>query len=124
MSFTYDPTTDIGKVRLFCSDTESDKYVFEDEEITAMLSVNSDVRLASAAFIDIIASSEARIQKKFSVLNFSIDGPAVANALRAHAKSLREVVDNEGGFDFAEQCVNDFSVRDRIYKQFLRGAEI
>ncbi len=121
MSFSYDLGSDTGKVRLFCSDTDLNDYVFEDEEIGAVLTVNTDVRLASALLIDILASSEARINKKFSVLNFSIDGPAVAAALRNHAKSLRELVDNEGGFDFAEQCVNDFSTRERITKQFLRG---
>ena len=33
MAFTYDPTTDIGKIRMLVPDRDSQNYVFQDEEI-------------------------------------------------------------------------------------------
>ena len=51
MSFTYDPTTDRGKVRLYCYDTDSTNYEFEDNEIDAFLEENSESVLLSAADI-------------------------------------------------------------------------
>jgi len=49
MSFTYDPTTERGKVRLLIHDTDANSYEFEDDEIDAFLEQNSDsVWLAAA----------------------------------------------------------------------------
>lgn len=83
-------------------------------------------KLAAAAALDIIASSEALISKKIELLDLKTDGPAVANALRAHAKSLRDQVaagvgiDAAGEFDWAELVVDEFSARERLVSQAIR----
>lgn len=129
MTFTYDLSTDIGKVRLIISDTVQAKAIFTDEEINAFLSMNeSNVKLAAAGALDTMASSQAMILKVIRLLDLSTDGAAVARALREHANQLRSDADkadaNDGGlFDYAEMVTNDFTARQRLRNQVLRGEE-
>lgn len=89
----------------------------------------ADDRLAAAQALDIMASSEAIVQKKLKLLggDLETDGPAVARALREHAQRLRDQVtsglaDPAGQFDVIEQVVDDFSARERVTAEALRGA--
>lgn len=125
--FTLDPTTDIGMVRMIVQDKNIEQALFSDAEINALLSLNgNDVRLASAAALDILASSQAMILKVIRLLDLSTDGAAVARALREHANQLRsdvEAMDSVGGglFDYAEMVTNAFTARERVWHQALRN---
>jgi hypothetical protein len=125
MSFTYDVTNDAGKVRLIIADTDSDNAIFEDAEIEAYLGIQGgNIILAAASALDTIASSEALILKKISLLDLQTDGEAVASAIRAHAKNLREEYkthDIEGAFDIAEWVVNTFDEREYWWSLARRG---
>lgn len=87
---------------------------------------NND-KLAAAAALDIIASSEALISKKIELLDLKTDGPAVAKALREHAKTLREqvaaglAIEDANAFDWAELVVDDFSARERLDAEATRS---
>ena len=50
MAFTYDITTDRGKVRLLISDTNAADYQFEDTEIDAFLTMASSSLLLAASY--------------------------------------------------------------------------
>ncbi|KKL78369.1 hypothetical protein LCGC14_2025560 [marine sediment metagenome] len=50
MAFTYDITTNRGKVRLLISDTDSTDYQFEDDEIDAFLTMASGSLLLAASY--------------------------------------------------------------------------
>ncbi len=50
MAFTYDITTNRGKVRLLISDTDSTDYHFEDDEIDAFLTMASSSLLLAASY--------------------------------------------------------------------------
>lgn len=90
MTFTYDPTTASGQVRLLCTDRDPDHEIFSDEEIGVFLSLNEqDVRLAAAMALDQIATSQALILKYIEVNGLKTNGQAVANALHQQAESLR-----------------------------------
>lgn len=126
---TYEVGTDAGKVRLLCQDTDVADPYFLDTEIEAFLALESgDVRLAAAQALDAIASSEALILKKIRQLGGALetDGPAVAKALRDHARALREQVaeaasgDVDGLFDWAEMVVDPFGRRERYLADLLR----
>jgi len=126
MAFTFDVTTDRGKVRLLITDTDQANPIFTDEEIDAFLSITqvndeNDIRLAAAQALDTIASSEALVQKRIKLLDLSTDGPAVAKELRERAKELRRQVDEEFDFDIAEQALDAFSTRELIWKDALRN---
>lgn len=125
MSFTYDLSTDIGKIRLLITDTDSSKEIFSDEEITSFLSItaidgSNDINLGAAKAMETIAASEALVQKKIKLLDLTTDGPAVAAALRASAALLREQSDSEVDIDVIEQNLNIFSAREIIWKDALR----
>jgi len=60
MTVTYDITTNVGKVRLKISDTDTTNYVFTDEEITYFLTENSNsINLAAADALDAWAAKYA-----------------------------------------------------------------
>lgn len=128
MAFTFDSTTDRGRVRLLIGDIRSDiagSPIFQDGEIDAFLEIEGGtVKLAAALAAETIAFNEALVQKKITLLggHLETDGPATAAALRASAKAWREQEDSSGAFDIAEQVVDDFTFRDRAWKQAQRGA--
>jgi len=126
--FTYDPTTDAGLVRLLITDTDTvnpDNQIFEDAEITAFLTLESAVvKRAAARALDVIAAREVLVQKVIRIMDLTTNGAAVAQALHALAESLRAEADaeeTEGLFDYAEMVLDDFSMRERLINQSLRG---
>ena len=129
VGFTLDETTDIGTVRMIIQDIDVEQAMFSDAGITKLLSMNGeDVRLAAAAGLDIMASSQAMILKVIRTLDLSTDGASVARALREHAAQLREDAEKadggeEGGlFDYAELVTNAFTARERLRNQVLRDS--
>lgn len=99
--------------------------LLSDEQIEMFLELNEDnVRLAAADALDTIASSEALIQKRLKLLDLETDGPAVAKAMREHAKTLRAQVYDpkmaEGDFEIAELVYDIPSHTEKIFKDWLR----
>lgn len=127
MSFTYDPTTDFGKVRLLCQDFDTNNQIFLDTEIQAFLDLTGGViRYAAAQALEVIAASEVYTQKRIRALDLWTDGPAEATELRNIAKQLRDEEDQGYGgwvglFDWAELVYNEFTQRERLINQALRG---
>jgi hypothetical protein len=122
VSFTYDPATEAGKVRLLISDTQDTNHIFEDTEILSFLDIQDDPRLAAAMALETIAASQVLLLKVIATPQLSTHGDKMARVLNELAESLRVRVDQDYAFDWAEEVQNSFSERDRIYKQFLRGA--
>ncbi len=60
MAFTYDPTNDIGKVRLNIGDTDSDAAQFQDSEIQSLLTTYKNVMAASIAAARALAAKYSR----------------------------------------------------------------
>jgi len=124
MAATYNPNTDVGKVRLLTGiDTDTTLAILEDEEIEALLAMEGDIKMAAAQAVDLIANSEAMILKVISLLDLRTDGPAVARALREHAKGLREQASSDPddpGFDIAEEPDTVFGYRILRSKNWLR----
>ena len=103
-------------------ETDFDTALFNDDELNALIALYSDIRLAAAATLDILASSIAKVRQKITLLGLSIDGPAMAASIREQAKALRDRVDNEPYFDTAEMVHNAFAERERYLRQWMRGA--
>lgn len=83
----------------------------------------SIVKLTAADCLDIVASSEAMIQKKITMLDFQTDGPALANSLRAHAKALREQVKlglEEPSFEIIEQIYDGYGLYEHLMKEYIK----
>lgn len=115
-------------VRLLIADTDVTNAVFEDEELDALLVLESSNVLRTAAMaLETIASSQVQVLKVIRLMDLTTDGAAVSRELRARAKELRaradqlEAAEDDGAFDVAEMTVNHFSWRDQVHNQALRG---
>lgn len=126
MSFTYDPLTPLGQVRLLSFDSDDSNAIFTDAEITALLGLNGqDVRLAAAQAVDILAANEAYVQKVVKIADTWTQGDKTAVSLQAYAKELRRQAyegsgDMTGFFDWSEFVDDEFTARERVIKQFIR----
>lgn len=127
MTFTYDPTTDIGRVRRRVPDKVSATALFTDEEIQSILNdEGSNWKRAAAQCLETIASQQAYIQKVIRLLNLSTDGAKLAAEFRAQAKDLRQQAEDEENtsadiFDWAEQVFDVSTADERLVKEILRG---
>ena len=125
MAFTFDLTTDRGKVRLLCTDSVAAYEIFSDDSIDAFLTLeSSNVKKAAALALETIASSEVLVQKRIKLLDLSTDGPAESAELLKRAGLLRgQAADDEDGdyspFDWAELVYDDFGLRERIIDEAL-----
>lgn len=127
MAFTYDLSTDVGKVRLLIMDNQSTGYLFEDAELSAFLTFeSSNVKRGAALALETMASNDAYVLKMITLLDLTTNGPAVSRELRARAADLRsqalfdESRDNGGAFDIAEMPDTSFQIRERYRKEYLR----
>jgi len=99
-NITTDPKTPVGKVRLITGDKYEEALFFTDDEIQAFIGLHDgDLKLAAAEALETMASMETVIQKKIQQLDLRTDGPAVAQALREHAKRLREEAYTDPAFE-------------------------
>lgn len=123
MAFTYDLTTDVGKVRALIPDRNVANYFFEDEEITAFLAMEGAVKPATALSLETLASNEAYVQKVIKLLDLTTNGAQTSAALLARADRLRQQATDEGavGLDYAENPQDVFSLREKLLKDSIRG---
>ena len=127
MPFTTDTTTDIGKVRLLIGDVDLANQIFQDDSISAFLSLeSSDIRLAAAQALDTMGSQQVYLLKVLTLPGITTNGALVSKELRERAKALREQVaagtgDMTGMIDWAEMVTDDFTLRERVWNQGLRG---
>lgn len=98
MAFTYDPSTNRGRVRLLLSDTDTvteANQIFSDAEIDAFLSLeNNSVYAAAAAGCRSIAASTSRSAIAWKALNESIDREAVPRHFRLLAGEYEDKADS------------------------------
>lgn len=89
--FTYDLTTDIGKVRMLVADTDVASYDFDDDEVEAALTQESDsLKRAAALLLLVLAANRSRLSVSVKRGSVSEDLKGVAADLRAQAKALVE----------------------------------
>lgn len=126
MTWTYDPTTTTGMIRLLIPDRIEDEALFSDEELAAFATLEGgSARRAAATAIEAIATDEALVQKAIRLLDLTTNGPATAQALLARAKMLREQAETDeaeldGGFDIASWAFEPFGVQEIWANRRLR----
>lgn len=146
MSFTYDLSTDAGKVRLLAADTDSAAPIWTDAEVDAALYmtgsssfyvsgpaaqtgaflqsppvplVNSAYR-AAALLMRSLASSKSRLAGVVELLDVKLSVGTAARALLDAAKEYEELEANRGQFMVAEMVNDSFSARERWWKTLER----
>lgn len=126
MSWDYDPTTDIGKMRLLIADTDELRPIMQNEDLQGFIAIAGNYWLGAAMALDSIAANEVMTQKVLTIMGTSTDGAKVAKELRARANQLREDFKNFGpttelGFATAEMPDGAFSAEEMLLKQYQRG---
>jgi len=127
MAFTFDLSTNTGKVRLLIPDRAAEAPLFQDDEIAAFLDLESaNVRRAAALGLETIAADQAMTLKVIRLLDLSTDGAKTSDALLKRAEHLRaqadavEAAEDGGAFDWAEWTPTVFAYRERIFNEELR----
>lgn len=125
MSATYDLSTDIGKVRLLITDTDTSNTIFSDEEIQVFLDQTAyngenDLRYAAAEALDTMARSEILTQKRIKLMDLQTDGPATGKALMDAANQLRSLSDAEIEIDWIEMGLTVPNKSEIVWNDALR----
>lgn len=120
MTWTYDPSTDIGMVRLRVSDTDASRRIMDDEEYTAFLSMaGGSVVLAAAMALETIAVNEVLCLKVVNLMGAIVtDAASAAKQLLAQAKTLRAEYASmgDGGSGFISiELVNGQDMREEKF---------
>ena len=146
MSFTYDFNANpiLSQVRLLIMDTDSSAYIFEDVEVMQFIQMTSSQGIyqspqwnstgnqiaapvqvyslyqAAALGLQTIASNKAYLASVSKILDVQLDTGKAQKALKEMAQAYLDRDDNSGAFAIAEWVNDQFSARERVYKQFLR----
>ena len=115
MAFTYDLTTDIGKVRLLISDkvhSPTSQAQFTDAEVTAFLTMASDVvKMAAVYALESWAATLSDTVDSEKIGDYAYTKKVVANKLAMADKYRAEVeaADNAPILEWAEMDLADGS---------------
>jgi len=119
--FTYDITTNLGKIRALIGDTDVTSIILTDAKISAFLVMKSNDLYATAALALLaIAASKSLLAKKKTAGDYSEDLTAIAKECRATAAVYQEMSENIPAEAQAESFFNDFSYNDVLIRKELR----
>ncbi len=105
MSFTYEPGTTRGKVRLLIGDTDGESYLFEDAEVDALLALNPNVYAAAALGCRAVAGDKAKQAVVVGLAGVDVDRREIAahymELARGYEERARTVpVERVDAFDY------------------------
>jgi hypothetical protein len=126
VTYTYELSNDIGRVRLLVPDRNQENAVFSDEEITAFVSLEGGVYRAAALALETVASDTAATLRVTRTLGLEVDGAKASDALLKRAAGLRKQADDIEArdvplFDWAEMALNGPSAREILRNDVLRS---
>lgn len=133
----------VSDTQQFAADGTTRLYVFEDSEITAAATIASGMWQSSqffsgtlgvasfptnpsqylrtaATLLYSLAANNARLAVIKQILDVKVDATDAAVQMRETAASYLEMDDNSGAFVLIEMVNDDFSFRDRFWKQVQR----
>lgn len=126
--FTTDVTTDFGKLRLLITDRDPREPIFDDDDLTTFLALEGGtLKKAAALALETIAVDEVLVLRVIKILQLTVDGAKVSDALLKRAALLRsqasaEVADEEAApLDIAEWSIDSFNVAEIYANRWRRG---
>jgi len=127
MAFTFDPTTDRGKVRLLIQDDDETYEFYTNAKIDAFLVLGEDcegntVLHAAALALDAWASNQVMILKVTTHMDLAVDGASVAREMRALADTYRKqavAATTDSGFEIAELGLGHWSWIEQVTNEAL-----
>jgi len=126
VTWTFNPTTDLGKCRLLCSDTDATRQIMSDEDLAAFIVMAGHYMPAAAMALDSIAANEVLSLKVLNIMGMATDGASVAKMLMLRAQKIRDDYEryaaaNGPGFATAEMPDGSFAWEEKILKEYMRG---
>lgn len=127
MAFTYDLSTDVGRIRRTIPDKDEDEAFWTDEELESFLAdAGNNWRRATAIILETMAADDLIVLKVMEVQNVTVSADRVMAAMLKRAQRLREDAteeENNAGdaFDSAEVVVTEHQWNERIWNQRQRG---
>ncbi len=116
MSFSYDLTTEIGKLRLLLQDIDATNPIFSDEELGVFLSFGEhDLYLSASEAWLALAGNYAKLAKRKSISKYSHDLSQIANECREQATYYKEKAELAPADDFAAVTLSDFQRREMYF---------
>lgn len=125
-TYSYDLSTDVGKLRAIFPDMDQANPIFSDEEIGVFLDLEGDVRRGCALALERVAADTAMTLRVTTVPGMTVDGARTSDALLKRATQLRdqatdaEARSGEGLFDIAEFALPPFGDREVLRNAALR----
>ena len=121
MSFTFDTTTNIGKVRTLINDTIEASAVLSDEEINVFLGLESnDIYMSAASALESIIINKQLLSKLIAAGDYKEDNRNVADKLGKIAERYRQAAKSIPADAYAEVAVTDFNYREIETNKALR----
>lgn len=121
MSFTYDTSNNVGKVRAIINDITESSALLTDEQINVYLDMTgNDLLSAASQAAYAIAANKALLAKKKSAGGYSEDLTAIGKMYLELAKHLKEQAMSIPAEAVAEQFWTDFSYREVLTAKELR----
>jgi hypothetical protein len=120
--YSYDITTNLGKVRALIGDTDATNVLLTDAKINAFLALrSSDLFLTAALALNAIAANKSILAKKKAAGNYSEDLTVIAKECRDTAKIYEDMAKSIPAEAVAEQFFTDFAYRDLLMNKYLRS---
>lgn len=94
MAFTYDLTTNRGKVRLALADTVEAEAIFTDAEIDHFISEGGTVNGAAIEGLRVLLVDRARRERRFAAQGLTLD-------TKGQTAAIREAIAELGGLPLA-----------------------
>ena len=144
----------IANVRLLVADTDYNAPIFQDEEITAATNIVLSTFLTgqfystpngplgggalgvslpsapipyyriAAVLLYTIAGNKARLASVMQLLDVKLDASKASKALQDQAAAYIKLDEESGAFAIIEQVNDQFSFRDRFWKQWQRQSQL
>ena len=122
MSYTYDLSNNIGKIRNLINDTTESSAILSDEEITAILNqVDSDLLATAAMCCRKIAAKYALLAVSKSAGNYSENKTGISKMYLELAKDFEEQSQSQPAQASAEVIYTDFNYNQLIVDKVHRN---
>lgn len=122
MSFTFNTTTNIGRVRTLINDTTEASAVLSDEEINVFLGLESnDIYMSAASALESIIINKQLLSKLIAAGDYKEDNRNVADKLGKIAERYRQAAKSIPADAYAEVAVTDFNYSEIEINKALRN---
>lgn len=115
----YDPSNDIGKVRLKITD-KTEPFHFTDDELQIFLDEAGSINVASATALETWASEIGRKEQNEKIGDHQLDTKGRAAAMLKTADALRAIDEESPAFGIAEQNLSQANETDIVLNHFAR----